>query len=127
MTTSRFRRYGAPSASAVRKFLHGRFEPETGRAGEPCERRDSNDRWKPHRKAESRPAREAGRAVPITWRCGFPRRRAVRGAACFWQIPVGEFPNGIAPRVSAVRKLCRAALVCVFLGAAGAVLPAQTV
>ena len=50
----------------------------------------------PPRKARIRGrSRDLPHATDGSWSDGFPRRRAVRGAAYSWTIPTLEFPNGI--------------------------------
>ena len=57
--------------------------PDTGCGSEPCERRVASGRWETARAGPS-PGQltELAGAVPLTRSGGFPRRRAVRRAAC---------------------------------------------
>ena len=86
--------------SLMRKMARNRLRKRTLRAPR-LERKTGNR----ERRAESGAAHGAAPAVHMTRRSGFPRRRAIRGAACFW--PIAD--NGIseALRLSSLMDLCR--------------------
>src|SRR5205085_7527917 len=79
-----------------------RMRPGTGCGSEPCERRVASDSREiaPQRR-NPRQLTELPHAADRSRRRDFPRRRAVRGAACFRPSSHDGFPKGISASAGA--------------------------